>query len=69
MDIPKVPEVELVQRTQELYDALGSGNQVTWKMYVADMMIERRKNEDLLWKKIRRCSEFWIERGVCAAEF
>ena len=53
MDIPKVPEVELVQRTQELYDALGSGNQVTWKMYVADMMIDRRNDEDLLWKKIR----------------
>jgi hypothetical protein len=34
--MPKIIEVELVQRTQELYDAVGPGNQARWKMYVAD---------------------------------
>jgi hypothetical protein len=122
-DTPKITESELVQRTQELFDAVAPGNQAPWKMYVAedamffdekgramdkralledlqplpagysgsirvmrakhrdetaagpqpvhertdretpaeagkasghvDMMIDRRNNEDLLWKKIR----------------
>jgi hypothetical protein len=36
VDIPKITEVVLVQRTQELYDAVALGNQVPWKAYVAD---------------------------------
>ena len=36
VDMPKITEVVLVQRTQELYDAVGPGNQAPWKMYVAD---------------------------------
>ena len=36
VDISKITEVELVQRTQELYDAVGPGNQTPWKRYVAD---------------------------------
>jgi hypothetical protein len=36
VDIPKITEVELVQRTQELYDAVGPGSQAPWKMYVAE---------------------------------
>jgi len=36
VDISKISEVELVQRTQELYDAVGPGDQAPWKKYVAD---------------------------------
>jgi hypothetical protein len=36
VDIPKITEVDLVQRTQELYDAVGPGNQAPWKKYVAE---------------------------------
>jgi len=31
VDMPKITEVVLVQRTQELYDAVGPGNQAPWK--------------------------------------
>ena len=36
VDMPKITEVVLVQRTQELYDAVGPGNQAPWKKYVAE---------------------------------
>jgi hypothetical protein len=36
VDMPKITEVVLVQRTQELYDAVGHGNQAPWKKYVAE---------------------------------
>lgn len=36
VNAPKITESELVQRTQEMYDAVGPGNQAPWKMYVAD---------------------------------
>jgi Domain of unknown function (DUF4440)/Domain of unknown function (DUF3471) len=35
-DTPKITEGELVQRTQELFDAVAPGNQAPWKMYVAE---------------------------------
>ncbi|NYF52051.1 DUF4440 domain-containing protein [Tunturiibacter gelidoferens] len=35
-DTPKITESKLVQRTQELFDAVAPGNQAPWKMYVAE---------------------------------
>ncbi|PYJ64604.1 MAG: hypothetical protein DME76_19580 [Verrucomicrobia bacterium] len=34
-DVP-ITQEELVRRTQELYDAIGSGNRAPWKKYFAD---------------------------------
>ncbi len=46
-DSPNITQAELVKRTQQLYDALPSGDQGPWKLYFADdAMIFDEKGRD-----------------------
>jgi hypothetical protein len=44
-DVP-IAQDELIRRTQELYDALVSGNQAPWKKHFADDCIVCRTKKD-----------------------